>query len=248
MNIGIRVPWRNLGKHLYTYRLLFDDAPVEVSFKDINEFENEYIVDITSALEDVFSNILSLRIPIDVSHDSERNFELLEKAAYIASETLAENVVVSTRRGDLKETWLEKIHELMSSYKLRLCFDLSQIPECCEKDLFETLKEMPRGVFKICYNIGKKALEGLSEEEILQDMASILGLLQIIYLSNVDENGLQVPPLSFNGRINMARLLEDIAEEIPSLCLIIDHSISPEQDYRELVRLREFILSLTEKE
>ncbi len=108
--------------------------------------------------------------------------DVLEKAAIIADELAAKLLVypVTPTRLELmkKERFLERVFKLISSYYLKLCFNIRHSRQGIRK-AFNTISDFTGGVFYF-------SLESLPEnttKNILEAVDSIFGLLKIIHIN-----------------------------------------------------------------
>mgnify|MGYP005625190817 CR=1 FL=1 len=235
--------WRDILANRDDYRIFFADTPVQIFFNRFKEFDDTYLIDILSVLDENFNNLVSLRVPLDSHLPEERLEENLEKAAYLASEIDAEYISIPSHRSLLEnEGLLIRVHDLLASYKVKLC--LESVNLLTEKDVFTKLMDFPRGVFKLCYDIGRKVAEGLGENEMLNEMYEIMGLLKLVYIPSREDNShLQ----KTNRPVNIPLILEKLGDHLMDVLIIIDTPKATREDLIFLRGIEEKILSILEK-
>lgn len=124
---------------------------------------------------------------------NESTLDLIEKTAIIADELATKLIVYPVTWTQLRklkeETFLEKFYKLISSYYLKLCFNIR-----CERQelgkFLNLITDFTGGVF--CFSL--ESLINNSKKKILEKVDSIFGLLKIIHINKRELSSLMKEP------------------------------------------------------
>lgn len=202
MEIGVIVDaTANLAGKIYNQYKKVVNYNWELKFETLKVLEEIGIYEIVDPLIENDISAYAIYMP-SIENFDEKDLELIEKTAMIADELKSEMLVLPAETGKIDTIFLDKVFELVSNYKLKLCFDTKhEIANVME--IFNILSNYIGGVFYI-----STTLSILSKHEtMLSVVEDMHGLLKIIHVGEKDVNLLKKDKSLFTHYYNFIEYL-----------------------------------------